>query len=172
MKLRKVLLVMTLVLVLGAPSSFAYVSDRMDFGEIDFGGATVTFVMHHDAIAQFEEGGARAGRLEEAKELFNIGAFEKVIVDWGEVGNTALNRFLAGESTYDLWRVPHAFYWGLASRGAFFPVNEILPEEYFENLPMITRDRNHELAYKGQLYQFSLVWMIMVMLVSSCSIKT
>ena len=155
MKLRKLLLVMTLVLVLGAPSSFAYVSDRMDFGEIDFGGATVTFVMHHDAIAQFEEGGARAGRLEEAKELFNIGAFEKVMVDWGEVGNTALNRFLAGESTYDLWRVPHAFYWGLASRGAFFPVNEILPEEYFENLPMITRDRNHELAYKGQLYQFS-----------------
>ncbi len=146
---------MILMLLLASVSAFAYVSDRMDFGDIDFGGATVTFVMHHDAIAQFEEGGARAGMLEEAKELFNIGDFEKVIVGWGEVGDTALNRFLAGDSTYDLWRVPFAFYWGLASRSAFYPVNEILPDEYFEQLPKITHDRNYELAYKGQMYHFS-----------------
>ena len=107
-----------LLVVSGA--ALGYVSDRMDFGEIDFGGATVSFLMHYDAIAQFEEGGARAGMLEEAKELFNIGGFEKVMVGWGEVGDTALNRFLAGESTYDLWRVPFAYYWSLASRGALF----------------------------------------------------
>ncbi len=149
------MMLMSLVLLLASVSAFAYVSDRMDFGDIDFGGATVSFVMHYDAIAQFEEGGAKAGMLEEAKELFNIGDFEKVVVGWGEVGDTALNRFLAGESTYDLWRVPFAYYWGLASRGALYPVNEILPEEYFDQLPMITRDRNHELSYKGQMYQFS-----------------
>lgn len=142
-----------LLVVSGA--ALGYVSDRMDFGEIDFGGATVSFLMHYDAIAQFEEGGARAGMLEEAKELFNIGGFEKVMVGWGEVGDTALNRFLAGESTYDLWRVPFAYYWSLASRGALFPVNEILPESYFEQLPKITYDRNYELSYKGEMYQFS-----------------
>ena len=68
---------------------------------------------------------------------------KKVIVGWGDVGDTALNRFMAGESKYDLWRTPFAYYWGLVSRGALFPVNEILPPEYFELLPKITRDRNY-----------------------------
>lgn len=157
MKAKRIMTVMfvCLVLLLASVSAFAYTSDRMDFGNIDFGGATVTYVMHHDAIAQFEEGGSRAGLLEEAKKIFNIGAIEKVVVGWGEVGDVALNRFLAGDSTYDLWRLPYAYYWGLASRGAFYPVNEVLPDEYFENLPIITRNRNQELAYKGQLFQFS-----------------
>lgn len=144
-----------LMLLMVSVSAFAYVSDRMDFGKIDFQGATVTYLMHHDAIAEFEEGGAKAGMLEEAKELFNIGKIEKVVVGWGEVGDTALNRFMAGDSGYDLWRVPFAFYWGLASRGAFFPVNEVLTDEYFENLTPITRDRNYELEHNGQLFQFS-----------------
>jgi len=154
MKFRSTLLVLGLVLLLSV-NAMAYTSDRMDFGNIDFGGATVSFLMHYDAIAQFEEGGARAGMLEEAKQLFNIGGFEKVVVGWGDVGDTALSRFLAGESTYDLWRVPFAYFWNLASKGALFPVNEILPDEYFEQLPKITHDRNLELAYNGDLYFFS-----------------
>jgi len=145
------------LLLFGSVSAFAYVSDRMDFGEIDFGGATVTFLAHQNILAQFEEGGEFAGRLEEAKELFNIGDFELLVVDWGEVGNTALARFLAGESNYDYWKVPFAFYWGLVSRGALFPVNEILPDTYFENLPKVIRDRNEQLVYKGQLFNFSAV---------------
>jgi len=152
--MRKALLVVALVVFLAA-SAFAYESDRMDFGKIDFGGATVSFVMHWDAIGQFEEGGGRAGVLQEAMELFNIGGYEKVTVGWGDVGDTALSRFMAGESKYDLWRVPFAYYWSLASRGALFPVNEILPDEYFEQLPKITHDRNLELAFNGQLYFFS-----------------
>ena len=145
------------LLLFGSVSAFAYVSDRMDFGEIDFGGATVTFLAHQNILAQFEEGGEFAGRLEEAKELFNIGDFELLVVDWGEVGNTALARFLAGESNYDYWKVPFAFYWGLVSRGALFPVNEILPDTYFEKLPKVIRDRNEQLVYKGQLFNFSAV---------------
>ena len=155
MSVKRVLVLGAIVLALAASGAFAYTSDRMDFGEIDFGGATVSFLMHWDGIAQFEEGGARAGTLREAMELFNIGGYEKVIVGWGDVGDTALNRFMAGESKYDLWRTPFAFYWGLVSRGALFPVNEILPPEYFELLPKITRDRNYELAYNGQMYFFS-----------------
>lgn len=107
--MKRALLVFVLVLML-ASSAFAYTSDRMDFGTIDFKGATVSFVMHWDAISQFEEGGGRAGMLQEAMALFNIGDYEKVVVGWGDVGNTALNRFMAGESKYDLWRVPFAYY--------------------------------------------------------------
>ncbi|NLL87670.1 MAG: extracellular solute-binding protein [Firmicutes bacterium] len=155
MKMRTALALVVLITVLVPSSVLAYTSDRMDFGEIDFGGATVTFVMHWDGIAQFEEGGARAGMLQEAMELFNIGGYEKLVVGWGDVGDTALGRFLAGESHEDLWRVPFAYYWSLVSKGALFPVNEILPPEYFENLPKITRDRNYELAYNGQMFFFS-----------------
>lgn len=155
MRVTKILVLTALSLALAAAGAIAYTSDRMDFGDIDFGGATVAFLMHYDAIAQFEEGGARAGVLQEAMELFNIGGYEKVIVGWGDVGNTALSRFMAGESKYDLWRVPFAYYWSLVSRGALFPVNEILPPEYFEQLPKITRDRNYELAYNGQMFFFS-----------------
>ena len=82
MSVKRVLVLGAIVLALAASGAFAYTSDRMDFGEIDFGGATVSFLMHWDGIAQFEEGGARAGTLREAMELFNIGGYEKVIVGW------------------------------------------------------------------------------------------
>lgn len=155
--LPRTIVILGLVLLFASVSAFAYVSDRMDFGDIDFGGKTVTFVAHQNILQQFEEGGDYAGRLDEAKKLFNIGNFEMLIVDWGEVGNTALSRFMAGESEYDFWKVPFAFYWGLASRGALYPVNEILSDEYYENLPKIIRDRNEQLGYKGQLFNFSAV---------------
>ena len=81
----------------------------------------------------------RAGRLEEAKKLFNIGDIQLVQVDWGDVGEAALNRYLSGDSQYDLWRVPHNAFFQLATRGALFPVSTILPPEYFETLPRITK---------------------------------
>lgn len=141
--------------VLVVSSTFAYTSDRMDFGEVDFGGATVTYITHWDAFAQFREGGARAGMLDAAKELFNIGEIDVLIGGWGEVHEIMLNRFLAGDSTYDLWRLPHAEFWGLATRGAFYPVDELLPTEYFEKLPRITQLRSQELLYKDHQFQFS-----------------
>lgn len=136
-------------------TAFAYTSDRMDFGDIDFGGATVTFVLHHDHLAPFREGGARAGRLEEAKELFNIGDIQVIQVDWADVGEAALNRYLSGDSQYDIWRVPHNSFFQLATRGALFPVSTILPPEYFETLPRITQVKNERLRYDGELLHFS-----------------
>lgn len=144
-----------LVALFAGQTASAYVSDRMDFGDIDFGGATVTFVLHHDNLAPFYEGGARAGRLEEAKELFNIGDIQVVQVDWAAVGEAALNRYLSGDSTYDIWRVPHNSFFQLATRGALFPVSTILPEEYFETLPRITQMKNERLPYDGELLHFS-----------------
>ncbi|MFY9495000.1 MAG: hypothetical protein WAQ17_07405, partial [Limnochordia bacterium] len=88
---KKITLLVVLAVMLVSSGVLAYVSDRMDFGEIDFKGATVTYVLHHDHLADFREGGKYAGRLDEAMELFNIGAIEIVQVDWGEVGNACLN---------------------------------------------------------------------------------
>ncbi len=155
MKRLSLALVVTLVLVVSATSALAYVSDRHDFGEIDFKGATVTFVAHFDNLTAFYEGGAHAGRLEEAKKLFNIGEIKMVATDWGSVGELALNRYLSGDSQYDIWRLPHHVFFQLATRGAFFPVNTILPEEYFEHLSPITQHKNLMLAQKGELYHFS-----------------
>ena len=109
-------LAVLLTLLVVSTTAFAYTSDRMDFGEIDFGGATVTFVLHHDHLADFREGGLPAGRLEEAKKLFNIGDIQIVQADWGAVGEVALNRYLSGDSTYDVWRLPHYAFFMLAPR--------------------------------------------------------
>ncbi len=144
-----------LLLLVASTTALAYVSDRMDFGEIDFGGATVTFVLHHDHLADFREGGSRAGRLEEAKRLFNIGDIRIEQADWGVVGEVALNRYLSGDSRWDVWRLPHYAFFMLAPRGAFFPVDTILPPEYFEQLPRITQVKNERLRFDGHLLHFS-----------------
>lgn len=147
---------LALALVLAASQIAAgYVSDRMDFGQIDFKGAKVTIVTHFDHLADFREGGAYAGRLEEAKRLFNISEIELLQVGWGDVAQTALNRYLSGDSTYDFWRVPHAGFFTLAQRGALYPVSKILPPEYFEMLPRITQVKNERLRYDGELLHFS-----------------
>ncbi|NLJ75473.1 MAG: hypothetical protein GX331_10860 [Firmicutes bacterium] len=64
MRKTRVVLATFLVLLMVSSAVMAYESDRMDFGPIDFGGATVTFVAHFDNLSAFYEGGARAGRLE------------------------------------------------------------------------------------------------------------
>ena len=155
MRKTRVVLATFLVLLMVSSAVMAYESDRMDFGPIDFGGATVTFVAHFDNLSAFYEGGARAGRLEEAKKLFNIGEIELVTAGWEEVGELALNRYLSGDSKYDIWRLPHRDFFTLATRGAFYPVSDILPPEYFEQLSSITREKNERLTYDGKLLHFS-----------------
>ena len=147
--------VVLLVAVMLSSAVLAYESDRMDFGPIDFQGATVTVVAHFDNLSAFYEGGARAGRLEEAKKLFYIGEIQLITAGWDEVGELALNRYLSGDSQYDLWRLPHRDFFTLATRGAFYPVDEILPPEYFEKLSPITREKNERLAYDGHVFHFS-----------------
>ena len=156
MKRLNMILTIMLVLVVATASASAYVSDRHDFGEIDFKGATVTFVTHMDSILDpFKEGGLYAGRLEEAKELFNIGDIVVEVVDYFDVGDTAFNRYLAGDSQYDFWIIPQGWFWNLASHDAFYPVSDILPEEYFESLPPIVRSKNEALRIDGKTFHFS-----------------
>ena len=66
--MRKKLVIALLVFSISV-LSFAYTSDRMDFGNVDFGGATVTIVGWYNPLGQFQEGGRFAGE-------FNLNAFE------------------------------------------------------------------------------------------------
>jgi len=156
MKRMKTGLTIMLLVMLSTASAFAYVSDRHDFGEIDFKGKTVTFVTHFvEMLDAFEDGGIYAGRLEEAKAKFNIGDIVVELVDYFDVGETAFNRYLAGDSGYDYWVLPQGHFWMMAQQDALYPVNEILPDEYFELLPPITREKNEALRINDQLFHFS-----------------
>ena len=128
-------LVFVLLLSLFATPIMAYTSDRYDFGHVDFGGATITFVAWWNPLEQFEEGGEFAGRLEEAKELFNIGGFEYIGLPWGEeLQETMMSRLMAGDSEYDFWMLPADYYVPLRSMGAIRPVNDIIDDSYYANM--------------------------------------
>lgn len=152
------LLVAVLMLWTLTAQAYEFESDRMYFGDIDFGGATVTIVLHFNSYERFMEGGVEAGKLEEAKKLFNIGDIQFLQVGWGEMGETCLNRYMSGESTWDFWRLPHAFFFDLATKGAFFDVGKILPESYFDSMPRITAEKDAAITrgLGAQRYHFSI----------------
>ncbi|MFW6047647.1 MAG: hypothetical protein ACOCP4_07685, partial [Candidatus Woesearchaeota archaeon] len=120
----KVLLLALFVVLLSA-TAFGYTSDRMEFGDVDFGGETVTIVAWWNPLEAFEEGGDYAGRLDEAKELFNIGEIEFHQLGWGEeLQENMFSRFMSGDSEYDFWMLPHSNFIPLRTAGAILPVNE------------------------------------------------
>lgn len=99
--------------------------------EVDFGGATVTFI-GYPSEDSFAEGTIKEGRLDEAKALFNIGEIEFLYRPGAEVMQT---RIMTGEATHDIihndWR---AQYFAMAGHGMLYPVSDLLPVEYYDNL--------------------------------------
>lgn len=153
--MRKKLVIALLVFSISV-LSFAYTSDRMDFGNVDFGGATVTIVGWYNPLGQFQEGGRFAGRLEEAKELFNIGDIQLVEAPWGaELQEVMMSRLMAGDSEYDLWMLPHEFFVAMRSMGTLRPVNDILKDSYYDNLPTQHRVMADVMGLGGNKYTFS-----------------
>ena len=158
MKLKK-LTVLTLVLVFALSiSAGAMLLDyEEEFGEIDFEGEEVTYVMFYDHFEEFEEGGDYAGRLEEAKEKFNIGEIEYLHVGWGdEAEEMMMSRLLGGDSNYDMWMLPHRNVWSMSTQGAFYPLNEVLPQEYFDNMSPDMESITETLSYGGETYSVGL----------------
>lgn len=149
-------LVFVLLLALFATPIMAYTSDRYDFGHVDFGGATITFVAWWNPLEQFEEGGEFAGRLEEAKELFNIGGFEYIGLPWGEeLQETMMSRLMAGDSEYDFWMLPADYYIPLRSMGAIRPVNDIIDDSYYANMHRQHQILADAMGIAGNRYTFS-----------------
>lgn len=137
--------------------TYGYVSDRgVDLGKVDFRGATVTLVGWWDPFEAFREGGDRAGRLEEAKKLFNIKDIKFMQIPWGEkLQETMMSRLMAGDSGYDFWMLPHTYYFPLRTAGAIYPASDILGEGYYTKLPNQHQKMAEKLGYGGKKYTFS-----------------
>ncbi len=133
MKKITILLVMALIVSLTV-SSFAY-ELPFDASDVDFGGETVTYVGFWDPREPYVEGGDRAGRLEEAMEKFNIGKIEYIGLAWGDpLKEGMMNRLMNEESNYDIWCLPSNQAMAMLKNGAFYPVNEIMPQSFYDSL--------------------------------------
>lgn len=109
--------------------------------EVDFGGRTVTII--RGALPLDED------RVAEAEKLFNV-KFETLRL---ENPDAITARIMANDSTLDIIRAPHREgYFALASQGLLLPVDDFLPEEFFESLPNTDRYTIDKLKYDGQRY--------------------
>jgi len=141
-------LVLTLVLALMLVfSSFVFASDYQPYpgvlspDEVDFGGRTVTII--RGALPEDAE------RVAQAEELFNV-KLEQIRI---ENPDLIMARIMANDSTYDIIRAPHREgFFVLAAAGMLLPVDDYLPEEFFESLPNVDRMIIEKLKYQGQRY--------------------
>ncbi len=121
-------------------------------GDVDFGGKTVTLVGSISADS-FAPGTVREGRLEEAMKLFNIGKIEFIYRPGAEA---MMTRVMTGEATHDIfiddWRTQ---YFSMAANGMLWPIEGLLPAEYFDSLFHVDKIIHTEiLGLGGHLYSF------------------
>ncbi len=119
--------------------------------EVDFGGETVTFVGITDPRENFEEEGDFPGRLEEAKEVFNIGEFAHEDPGDEDVLEVAYSRMMAGDAGYDFWDVD---FWPAVADDVILDVSQFLPEEFFEAMPPQARQTAQYKTFGGQKFMF------------------
>ncbi|MFP4015565.1 MAG: ABC transporter substrate-binding protein [Halanaerobiales bacterium] len=157
--MRKKLCVLSLValLLVGIAGNVMAYDLPFNDGDVDFGGATVTYVGWWDPREGFVEGGDYAGRLEEAMERYNIGDIQYISLAWGdELRENMLNRLMSEESTYDIWCLPAAQVWPMVSADAFYPMNEVLPNSYYESLNSEQRSIIGAFTYENEKYALGL----------------
>lgn len=121
--------------------------------DYDLGGKTVSFVSWGNVIGNFQEGGRFDGRLEEAERLFNC-KIVRVPAAYGELMDIWTARLLSGDSEYDIWQTAHRYFMQLVGRDYFFPVSEVLGEEYYGNLPEFHSRMAETFSFKGKKYLF------------------
>src|SRR5690554_6856134 len=127
---------------LGTAQEYAPLPGILGPDEVDFGGQTVTIV--RGGLPDEE-------RIAEAEELFNV-KIEGVRI---ENPDLMIARIMAGDSTYDIIRMPHRQgYLQLVSSGMLLPVGDMLPPEHYEALSVTDQYTIDKLAYKGTYYGF------------------
>jgi len=156
--MRKYVLVVVLLLgIIVSSSVLAADFDLTKFGlkpaeSYDFGGETVTIISWTSERMSnyFKDNLDVQGRVEEAEKIFNCK------IEWKqtrEIPEMNFARLLSGESVNDLWHVQNKIgYYQLVSDGALYPVEELFPEEYWDNLPPALRKIEEALKYKGQIW--------------------
>lgn len=153
------LMSIVIVLVFFAVTSSALAGDfdLTKFGlkpaeSYDFGGATVTIISWtSERMANyFRDNLVVQGRVEEAERIFNCK------IEWmqtRDIPGVNFARLLSGDSVNDLWHVQNKIgYYQLASQNALYPVEELLPAEYWENLPPVLKKIEEAMMYQGKIW--------------------
>lgn len=140
MKLMKAVVVFLVVALLAVPASAEF-----EFPEFDLGGKTVNMWFFHE----FEH----PERIAEAEELFNV-KISLPQVNWETQAETYMSRLLAGDSDYDIWYASNQYAIPIMKDGAFYAMNTVLPEEYFDNFDPHLRSIIDNLNLDGNIYAF------------------
>lgn len=156
---KKLRLLTVLVVVVGllVISSFASADVLTDLGfkplgSYDFGGETVTIISWtSDRLpGYFESHVPVMNRIQEAEKYFNV---KIEFLHTSDIPEVNFNRLLAGESTHDLWHAQNKIgYWELVAAGAVLPMGDILPAEYYDNLPSSLKAVEEALKYDGKYW--------------------
>lgn len=146
--------VMSVLLLSSAFASADVLTDLglKPLGSYDFGGETVTIISWtSDRIpGYFETHVPVMERIQEAEELFNV---KIEFLHTRDIPEVNYNRLLAGESTHDLWHAQNKIgYWELVAGGAVLPMSDILPAEYYENLPPSLQATEEAFKYDGKYW--------------------
>lgn len=116
-------------------------------------GKTVTFVGWWNLLDKFEPGKEREGGLEEAERKLNC-RIEVKPLNLDDYTSLLMTRLLSGDSEYDVWLMNHDFFWQLAARDAFYPLNKVLPQSYYKNLPKARQGAVKVMSHGGNTYGF------------------
>jgi multiple sugar transport system substrate-binding protein len=139
--------ILTVACVVLAMGSYALVASAYDFGGIDLGGKTVTFVHFYNVFPESDLELLERKAL--AEEKFNC-KIEMKTYSWGQPHvEGMMSRLLAGESEYDIWGMQSDWFWTMVGKGAFLSVGDVVPSEYYEDYPEIPTD------FRGKRYQIS-----------------
>ncbi|NLJ75044.1 MAG: extracellular solute-binding protein [Firmicutes bacterium] len=138
--LRNLAAALLMVALLVVPASAEF-----EFPEFDLGGETVYLWCWYDI--GIEE------RIAEAEELFNV-KIELPQVGWETQTDTYMSRLLAGDSEYDIWYVSHQYAIPIMKDGAFYPMDTVLPEEYFESMDPHLKTMIDNLILHDNIYAF------------------
>lgn len=99
----------------------------------DFGGRTVTIVGHNIGEPPIE-GSPAWDRMMAAQELFNV-KLEYRYIHQDVLLESVMAAILAGDPTFDLIQVRMQDYVPLISQGALIPLDNVMPQEYWDSLP-------------------------------------
>ncbi len=155
--MRRILILTLMLALIVSGQVLAFSIPGVDVDSVDFEGKTVTYMSFYSPFDRFGEGARYEGRLEEAKEKFNIGEIVYVEAWWGDgLIEMGTSRHMAGDAGYDIWVLPSISFWPLATSGALLPLNSFLPDEYFEAFPPDVQILQEKMGYGGKKFALGL----------------
>ncbi len=160
---KKVLVVITIAVFtfmsgIGLADEYVQRPGVLSPDQVDFGGRTVTFLIGDLGYTGPNGGEPLPERVAEAEELFNV-KIQTQSLGTKNVVETIMSRIMSNDSVLDVIRMPHRYgYYTLVSNGMLLPLSDVLPCEYYENLPNADRYCIEKLVYQDKLYGFGITY--------------